>query len=228
MARLQILELPEGSSDDRPPFVLVVDQYVARHYITGLDQPEPVSEFDGITEKVGARAVLVFEETVDIPANEVGGTAEALMRAGEPVDADGAEHAGTTQIVYAHERTRLDLCSALLLSGDTTWRKLVEEAAQRQTATVSLARALDAHKVALLDALGMDRTRDWDDIRNAAAGLRKQRDEQAEAVERVRNLPDQPQDASAEYENPNAYLLGYLNATREAKRAITNPPAADA
>ncbi|MEF9521272.1 hypothetical protein [Streptomyces sp. RB13] len=70
MARLQILELPEGSHDDRPPFVLVVDQYVARRYVTGLDQPEPVSEFDGIAEQIGARAVLVFEDTIDIPAND--------------------------------------------------------------------------------------------------------------------------------------------------------------
>ncbi|MFE1111170.1 hypothetical protein ACFW5U_35540 [Streptomyces rochei] len=71
MARLQILELPQGGSDDRPPFVLIVDQYLARRYITGLDQPEPVSEFDGIAEKIGARAVLVFEEAVDIPANDL-------------------------------------------------------------------------------------------------------------------------------------------------------------
>ncbi|WP_329472744.1 hypothetical protein OIE75_29795 [Streptomyces sp. NBC_01723] len=73
MARLQILELPEGSSDDLPPFVLVVDQYVARRYVTGLDQPEPVSEFDGIAEQIGARAVLVFEDTIDIPANDTSG-----------------------------------------------------------------------------------------------------------------------------------------------------------
>ncbi|MCM8548900.1 hypothetical protein [Streptomyces sp. STCH 565 A] len=72
MARLQILELPEGSNDDRPPFVLVVDQYVARRYVQGIGQTaEPIDEFDGLAEKVGARAVLVFEETVDIPANEI-------------------------------------------------------------------------------------------------------------------------------------------------------------
>jgi hypothetical protein len=70
MARLQILELPEGSGDDRPPFVLVVDQYQPRRYILGFDQPAPVSEFDGIAEQTGARAVLVFEETIDIPAND--------------------------------------------------------------------------------------------------------------------------------------------------------------
>ncbi|WP_442803646.1 hypothetical protein OG411_29985 [Streptomyces pseudogriseolus] len=71
MARLQILQLPEGVGDSRPPFILVVDQYVARRYITGLDQAEPVDEFDRAAEKIGARAVLVFEETIDIPANDL-------------------------------------------------------------------------------------------------------------------------------------------------------------
>ncbi|MER8004775.1 hypothetical protein [Streptomyces sp. NPDC094149] len=69
MARLQILQLPEGANDEQPPFILVVDQYVPQRYILGADQPEPVNELDGIAEKIGARAVLAFEETVDIPAN---------------------------------------------------------------------------------------------------------------------------------------------------------------
>jgi hypothetical protein len=71
MARLQILELPEGAADDRPPFVLVVDQYDPQRYILGHDQPEPIDEFDGIAQKIGARAVLVFQETVEIPANQI-------------------------------------------------------------------------------------------------------------------------------------------------------------
>ncbi|GAP46881.1 hypothetical protein [Streptomyces azureus] len=70
MARLQILELPEGAGDERPPFVLVVDQYEPQRYILGPDQPEPVDQFAGIAERIGARAVLVFEETIDIPAND--------------------------------------------------------------------------------------------------------------------------------------------------------------
>lgn len=74
MARLQILELPEGSSDDRPPFLLVIDQYEPPPYPADVTAPGP---FDTVAEKIGARAVLVFEETVDIPANEV------------PLDSDG-------------------------------------------------------------------------------------------------------------------------------------------
>ncbi|MEC4016111.1 hypothetical protein [Streptomyces sp. H27-D2] len=91
MARLQILELPEGTEDDRPPFVLVVDQCEPRRYITGLDQPEPVNEFDGIAERIGARGVIVTPETVDIPANETFVQTEPLLRAGEFPNSDEAQ-----------------------------------------------------------------------------------------------------------------------------------------
>ncbi|MFF9118268.1 hypothetical protein ACF09Y_22160 [Streptomyces massasporeus] len=80
MARLQILELPEGGGDDRPPFVLVVDQ---------VPRDEPAFEAlrrdleaNGIVERTGARAVLVFEETIDIPANDT--TAYLSAPAAEP------------------------------------------------------------------------------------------------------------------------------------------------
>ncbi|MFD7861856.1 hypothetical protein [Streptomyces sp. NPDC059783] len=71
MARLQILELPEGTGDDRPPFVLVVDECEPQRHILGLDQPDPIDPFDRMAEKIGARAVLVFAETIEIPANEI-------------------------------------------------------------------------------------------------------------------------------------------------------------
>ena len=78
---------------------------------------------DGFAVKAGARAVAVFHGmTMNIPANEPLPMPEV----------DDAEHAGTAQIVYAHERTRLDLCNALLVSGDTTWRRLIEAVAERQ------------------------------------------------------------------------------------------------
>ncbi|MGA4896749.1 hypothetical protein ACPCAJ_02120 [Streptomyces griseoincarnatus] len=70
MARIQILPLPEGASDERPPFALVIDEYLPRRYAIGPDQLAPVDEFAGVAEKIGARAVLVFEETVQIPAND--------------------------------------------------------------------------------------------------------------------------------------------------------------
>lgn len=81
MARLQILELPEGAGDDRPPFVLVIDGYTPQRYVLGPDQPEPISEFDGVAEQIGARAVLVFEDTIDIPANDTSAFAQPLATA---------------------------------------------------------------------------------------------------------------------------------------------------
>lgn len=69
MARIQILELPEGAGDDRPPFALVIDQYEPPRYITA-GELETGTPFDGVAEKTGARAVLVFTESVEIPANE--------------------------------------------------------------------------------------------------------------------------------------------------------------
>jgi hypothetical protein len=176
MARLQILELPEGSGDDRPPFALVVDEYVARRYITGLDQPEPVSEFDGIAEKVDARAVLVFEETVDIPANNLSSSGDEV----EVSDADFAEMASAVRRALGIDMTEAgvkpDIAGWLL----TACRELEKSEGARAS--------LNQHKVALLDALGMDRTRDWDDIRNAARALRKQRDELTSTSERVRQI----------------------------------------
>lgn len=70
MARLQTLELPEGSGDDRPPFILVVDEAS-----TGPDGELVMtsSDFEGTCQRIGARAVLVFEETIDIPANDLDG-----------------------------------------------------------------------------------------------------------------------------------------------------------
>lgn len=74
MARLQILELPEGGGDDRPPFVLVIDQCQG----VALDTVEVIeSSWRQLGKEIGARGVLIFMETVDIPANDV------------PVDEDG-------------------------------------------------------------------------------------------------------------------------------------------
>lgn len=130
MARLQILPLPEGAGDDRPPFVLVIDEAA-----TGPDGELLIKAADYIEarEHIGACDVFIFEETVEIPANEP----PPLPKV------DDAERAGITQVVYAHERTRLDLCGALLVSGDTTWRKLIEQATERQRELAHFYRARD-------------------------------------------------------------------------------------
>lgn len=172
MARLQILQLPEGVNDERPPFVLIVDQYQPQRYLMGLDtDAELVDEFAGLHQEIGARGVLVFHEPVEIPANA------------QPAAAvDYPEPRPDAEIIHAHEQTRLALCDALLLSRDTTWHQITEQAAARQREIATRAQRLheregrpDQYKAALTDALGMDRLRDWDDILNAAAGMRRSR-----------------------------------------------------
>jgi hypothetical protein len=80
MARLQILELPEGPDDERPPFVLVIDQAedsIGRSLRRHAGVPEEAELTTNVAHLIGARGVLVFAETIEIPANEI------------PLDADG-------------------------------------------------------------------------------------------------------------------------------------------
>lgn len=69
MARLQILELPEGSNDDRPPFVLIVDQCQPQRIALGADAPYR-DYWQDLAQQIGAQGVIVTPETVDIPAND--------------------------------------------------------------------------------------------------------------------------------------------------------------
>ncbi|WP_458089487.1 hypothetical protein [Streptomyces malaysiensis] len=80
MARIQILELPEGAGDQRPPFALVIDQARVEDFYPSVEGKSVWQVFQGrvatadplqdIAEQVGARAVLIFEDTIDIPAND--------------------------------------------------------------------------------------------------------------------------------------------------------------
>lgn len=70
MARLQILELPEGTDDERPPFVLVVDECPPQRVVLGTGSA-PRDPWQEVAERIGARGVIVTPETVEIPANEV-------------------------------------------------------------------------------------------------------------------------------------------------------------
>ncbi|WP_435279355.1 hypothetical protein [Streptomyces sp. 1222.5] len=65
MARLQILQLPEGAGDDRPPFILVIDDISDSETERFLASREAT---DGIAKKIGAQAVVAFHGmTCDIP-----------------------------------------------------------------------------------------------------------------------------------------------------------------
>lgn len=78
MARLQILELPTVYREDNSetPFVLVIDQATETTVATVRTGGDPSAVFsnylDGLVARaIGARAVLVFEETIELPANQI-------------------------------------------------------------------------------------------------------------------------------------------------------------
>lgn len=158
MARLQILELPEGANDERTPFVLVVDETVPQRVVLGPDTPYR-DYWQDLAQQIGARGVIVTPETVDIPANDTSGYLPEAEARAEPRRAD-------ERAIQAEEK----------LKAFMEKRYVIEQ----------------ERKALLTDALGMDRTRDWDDIRNAAHGIRKQRDALAEALERVRAVLADP------------------------------------
>ncbi|MEO3976317.1 hypothetical protein [Streptomyces sp. CAU 1734] len=72
MTRIQILELPQGDNDDRPPFVLVVDDYTPTRHVTAAGQHLRLrDDLNAVARQIGAAGVLTFAEMVEIPANEV-------------------------------------------------------------------------------------------------------------------------------------------------------------
>ncbi|MGW0837576.1 hypothetical protein [Streptomyces prunicolor] len=129
MARLQILQLPEGAGDDRPPFVLVIDEAA-----TGPDGELLIKAADFIEarEATGDRGVFVFEETVTIPANDVLPLPLLTVRGDQ-----------TAELIAAHEQTRQALCDAFLLPLDSTWAQIIDTATQRQREVADLYRKLD-------------------------------------------------------------------------------------
>lgn len=147
MARLQILELPEGSSDDRPPFVLVVDEWE----VDSLDTHTMLGEYwDSFGEKIGARGVLFVDRKIDLPAND-------------------------TTAYLGDSRLPPDTHYETIVGGRPVEWTPVSDGQRLADERTDIARDMDrlAHRRdELADALGIDRDSNWDDIRNTAARLR--------------------------------------------------------
>ncbi|MFJ7998955.1 hypothetical protein ACIQ7D_17665 [Streptomyces sp. NPDC096310] len=171
MARLQILELPEGEGDRRPPFLLVIDQ-------VDDELAEDIAHWPGdIAKRGGAQHVLCFPGTIDIPANEItlsDATDGNVVRLRVEPRLEGFREKVEEEVLYAQGKV-------------TRAADGLRLAHERTDIARDMGR-LANHKAAITDALGMDRLRDWGDIRNAAAGLRKQCDARGDAIERVRDL----------------------------------------
>lgn len=291
MARLQILELPAVAGDERPPYILVIDQATKR-FVT-----EVTAVSQGIAEAAGARTVFVFEETVEIPANDVRAAASgpgAGRHCGEhggpcfpergatcvahgdeeclychrnpadcansgncsrwartgmhwdscanrvrgPLAAQAPNDHQTPELIYAHERTRLDLCSALLVSGDTTWRKLIEHVADRQRNLAGVLRERDVPDpklVALVrETLGIDNVgpagipydealhnacRQLEKSEAARRHLNRERDTLNTRLQQVQQTQLVPDAMDAGLEHPNSWLHGYRAGVLAAKAA---------
>lgn len=280
MARLQILQLPEGAGDERQPFALIIDQVT---YDEAGSFVEGAESLNGFALKAGARAAAVFHGvTVDLPANAP--TSLPLLSAGmEVVDVidpkladlvlktlgielvpdgvplDEALHNACRQLEESgaareHLRRRIDRaekrCEELRAESLRRGKVKLDYAERVRQLETAIRRALDicgdqgsdvqdalrpvleappddlpSRRVALLDALGLDPARDWDDIVNVARGLRKGRDARAAVLERVRNLPDQPEAMDSQHPDPSGYLHGYKVAIGDAKRAARSEAA---
>ncbi|MEU3683761.1 hypothetical protein AB0E99_22875 [Streptomyces sp. NPDC030592] len=107
MPRIQILPLPEGTSDERPPFAVVIDQAPRDEPLfTALREDMDLNA--SLADRLGARAFLCFEDTIEIPANDVSAYATPNMVVRIEGDADsgsadladqirrGIEHAQAT------------------------------------------------------------------------------------------------------------------------------------
>jgi hypothetical protein len=156
MARLQILELPEGTGDDRPPFVLVIDQ-------VDDELAEDIARWpDDIAKRIGARQVLCFPGTIDIPANDT----TAYLRDGSEASAQLDDYEVRTSIAAdvrkanGHED-----------AGETDWHGI-----------------LMGRRRQLTKALGISPLNDWDGILEAAEQLQCSRDGMRDAIQSVRNL----------------------------------------
>lgn len=212
MARLQILQLPEGDSDERPPFVLVIDE---------VQDPAALNAgfrtgFQEFRELVGARSVLAFAETVDIPAN------------------DFQMHPYVAPDVPAEETQDQPPPGHLSPAGAAVRTYIgtlpTEDRARTAAIWKGVDVALDAHNEALRDALGLDNDKG---IRVVAAArtIRRERDEASRraaeydtALTRVRGLSETPEVMDAQHADPSGYLHGYGVAIREAKRAARSQP----
>ncbi|MFJ9671335.1 hypothetical protein ACIRP5_11175 [Streptomyces sp. NPDC101221] len=142
MARLQILELPEGSNDDRPPFVLVVDQCVPQRIALGADATFG-DYWQNLADKIGARGVIVTPETVDIPANDTSAylapppKQELVVKLNGDMDMDAVRSAIAADMQQLHDandqapaKPRRDWCCSLAFQ--TLGKQHIDDCRQAQ------------------------------------------------------------------------------------------------
>lgn len=221
MARLQILPLPEGTGDDRPPFVLVIDQVTEDEGERLIDNRDVM---DGFGVKAGARAVAVFHGmTMEIPANEPSPAPEAAevseadfttmataVRRALGIDiTEGEPDIAGWLLAACRELEKSEAARARLLEDRDdarTWARHGYEIGQKHCGWTDYGVAPDWL------------TEGWPPHFDSCEHF-KRAAEYDEALTRVRGLSEHPIIMDAKHLEPNGYVHGYKEAIREAKRA---------
>lgn len=174
MARLQILELPEGPDDTRPPFVLVVDESAPQRVIIGMDHGRVRDHWQDAADQIGARGAIVTAETVEIPANDVsvefreglqehlGEMYETARRSLSETETLGHKLLQRAENAEGRSRAMEVQRDRARLAAEAKLQAFAEEQ-QRE-----FANRMDE----ITEALGLDRLRDWDEIVSAAKRVR--------------------------------------------------------
>ena len=225
MTRLQILELPEGSGDDRPPFLLVVDQ-AADDVAASLDAPDG-SLREGLAEEIGARSILVFRESVEIPAN--GPVAEAMPEVSE---SDFTEMATAVRRALGIDMTEAGVEPDIAGWLHAACRELEKSEAARRHLREERVEARQwarhGYEIGQKHCGWTDHgvapdwlTEGWPPHFDSCEHL-KQMAEFDEALTRVRGLSTEPEVMNSEQERPDIWLHGYECGVLAAK-AVARP-----
>lgn len=184
MARIQILELPAGPGDERPPFALVIDQCQPQRYMLDPDHVDQfVGPFDGVAEQIGARAVLVFAETIDIPDNGSTPTGYSELLT---LDAAPAETVDTALAVLVLDTLGLDLTEGQPVPAfalDNACRQLAKSEAARK----HMRAERTAMRARLREALGLDND-EGIDVLAAARDMAQELGQKREAIRSIIHL----------------------------------------
>lgn len=172
MARLQILELPEGADDSRPPYVLVVDECAPQRIIIGMDHGPVRNYWHEVAGEIGARGVIVTAETVEIPANDVSAEFREGLHESVAELYESARDSLATSITPRIQEVEGKLSESETLGHKLLQRGEIAEAKLRSYVERSRRRDFERMDV-ITDALGFDRLRDWGEIVEAIAAQRK-------------------------------------------------------
>jgi hypothetical protein len=225
MARLQILQLPADHRKDgsgETPYILVIDQ-ASEDIAKTLDPQDQVASYGtvmqrlaglSLAEQIGARAVLVFRETADIPASgaEFGNSGPAESEGTACADVPGCDgDCCATRNIEKELKATSEVNKRLTADRDEArmWARHGYEIGQRHC-------GWSDHGVAP-DWL----TEGWPYSFDSCEHL-KQAAELEETITRVRAVSTEPEAMNADQERPDVWVHGYGIGVRAAKAAL-NP-----